>query len=61
MTKEEFKQRWESSDSGGGITDDIVAACAIEWGIVAANMDTTLYLVLKEANTTDFEEFTPEK
>lgn len=33
MTKEEFKRRWESDESGGGITYDDIAKCAVEWGI----------------------------
>jgi len=33
MTKEEFKKRWESNDSGGGITVDDCADCYIEWGL----------------------------
>jgi hypothetical protein len=34
MTKEEFKLRWESDETGGGITLDEVAKCAIEWGLL---------------------------
>jgi len=33
MTKEEFKKRWDSDESGGGITYDDIAECAIAWGI----------------------------
>lgn len=35
MTKEEFKNRWESDENGGGITFDDIADCAKEWGIYA--------------------------
>ena len=33
MTKEEFKQRWDSDEHGGGITFDDIADCAKAWGI----------------------------
>jgi len=33
MTKQEFKQRWESNDEGGGITYDDIADCAVTWGL----------------------------
>jgi hypothetical protein len=33
MSKEEFKERWESNDSGGGITTAEIAECAKEWGL----------------------------
>jgi hypothetical protein len=64
MTKKEFKRRWESTENGGGITYDIVADCATEWGIIAPrtmDMETVLYLVLKAAKTVDAEEFAPEE
>ena len=32
MTKKDFKELWESNDDGGGITNQDVANCAIEWG-----------------------------
>ena len=32
MTKEEFKEKWESED-GGGITFNDIADCAKDWGI----------------------------
>lgn len=33
MTKEEFKERWESDEEGGGITYDDIAKCAEGWGL----------------------------
>ena len=33
MTKEEFAARWDSDDSGGGITFDEIADCAKTWGL----------------------------
>lgn len=33
MTKEEFRERWDSDENGGGITYDDIAKCAIEWGL----------------------------
>lgn len=64
MTKKEFKQRWESNDSGGGINFDDVAECAIAWNITRTprimQIDRVRYLVLKAANTNDAEEFKPQ-
>lgn len=63
MTKEEFKKRWESDDSGDGITWDDIANCAISWGISSKPrtkpMDDIRYQVLKAAGTNDCEEFAP--
>lgn len=63
MTKQEFKNRWESSDDGGGITFDEIAKCAVEWGINSrpktSSIHKVMYAVLKAANTNDFEEYNP--
>ena len=63
MAKEEFKDRWESDDNGGGINYDDIAECAKEWGISSrpriANMDRIRYQVLKAAGTVDADEFYP--
>ena len=63
MNKTEFKTRWESNDNGGGITFDDIAECAVKWGISSrprtSHIGTIRYLVLKEANTNDAEEFKP--
>lgn len=63
MNKYEFKERWESNDSGGGITYDDIADCYIKWGLgqhpKTRPMDTVRYLVLKSANTCDAEDFNP--
>lgn len=64
MTKEEFKQRWESDDNGGGITFNDIANCAKAWGLFLAprtsEMGRVRYQVLKAANTNDCEDFNPE-
>jgi len=64
MTKQEFKQRWESNDNGGGITFDDIAECAKAWGVVSTprimQIDRVRYMVLKAAGTYDAEEFAPE-
>lgn len=65
MTKEEFKQRWESNDNGGGICFDDVADCAKAWGLYrtprTAQINKVLYRVLVAAGTVDAEEFNPEE
>ena len=64
MKKHEFKARWESNESGGGITFNDIAECAIEWGIAKTprimQIDIIRYKVLKAAGTNDAEEFKPE-
>ena len=35
MTKEEFRERWDSDENGGGITYDDIADCAKAWGLFA--------------------------
>jgi len=61
MTKEKFKERWESNEDGGGIIGQDIANCAIEWGISSRpytrNMDTIRYQVLKAAEVSDAEDF----
>jgi len=63
MTKEQFKTRWESNNSGDGITMNEVAACAKAWGVsnspLITQMDHLLYKVLKAAKTNDAEQFNP--
>lgn len=65
MEKYEFKRRWESDETGGGITFDDIAECAKEWGIAAKPrirpIDQIRYLVLKAAGVNDAEEFKPEE
>lgn len=65
MTKQEFKQRWESDDGGGGITYDDIADCAKNWGIASAprtmNIYKVCYMVLKSAGTNDAEDFATEQ
>ena len=64
MTKEEFKQRWESSSRGGGITFNDIANCAVSWGLFkfprTSQIDLVRYKVLKAAQTVDAEEFAPD-
>jgi hypothetical protein len=63
MTKEQFKTRWESNDSGGGITFNEIAECAKAWGLYStprtSQINKVLYAVLKAANTKDVEEYKP--
>ena len=63
MNKQEFKERWEGDDSGGGITFDDIAQCAIDWGISrrprTCSIGSIRYLVLKEAGTVDAEDYNP--
>jgi hypothetical protein len=64
MTKQEFKERWESDDDGGGLTMNDIADCAVEWGISDRPKTRSLtliqYEVLKAAGVSDAEEFAPE-
>lgn len=61
MTKEEFKQRWESDEDGGGITWNDIEECAQAWGIAMSPatmpMEKVRYLVLLAAKTNDAEDF----
>jgi hypothetical protein len=65
MTKQEFKDRWESNDNGGGISYDDIAKCAVAWGISRTpktrRIDAIRYQVLVAAGTVDAEEFAPEQ
>ena len=63
LTRQQFKERWERDDIGGGITYEDIADCAAEWGL-ASNpktmpMNRVLYMVAKEAGTSDHEEYKP--
>lgn len=33
MTKEEFKERWDSDEDAGGITNAEIADCYVAWGL----------------------------
>lgn len=61
MNKAEFKARWESDDTGGGVTFDDVAECAKKWGLFArprtARINDVLYAVLVAAKVEDAEEY----
>lgn len=63
MTRQEFKERWESNYRGGGITNNDVADCAIAWGInrhpKSCRIQDVVYQVLRFAGTNDAEEFKP--
>jgi len=65
MTKEEFKTRWDGDDSGGGISYNDIADCAVAWGISRTpktrRIDLIRYQVLVAAGTVDAEEFKPEE
>jgi hypothetical protein len=51
MTEQEFIDRWNSDDEGGGITFDDIADCAQKWGLVQrpriSPIDSVLAIVLK--------------
>lgn len=36
LTKEQFKELWDSNDEGGGITYDDIADCAKAWGLFSS-------------------------
>lgn len=59
MTREEFKKRWDSDDSGGGITFEDVAICAKDWGLSSRpktrNIHEVLEMVLSAAGVDDEE------
>lgn len=61
MTPEEFKQRWESNDDGGGITYNDIAECAKKWGLYssprASDITKVRYAVLKRAGVSDLEDW----
>lgn len=65
MTKEQFKEKWESGEDGGGITFDDVAKCARAWGLYATpktnEMCKVLYDVLKASDCEDAEEYAVEE
>lgn len=65
MTREQFKELWESNNEGGGITFNDIADCAISWGVSSCpytqEMRVVQYQVLVEAKTNDAEEFNPYK
>ena len=58
MTKTEFKNRWDSNESGDGITYDDIAECAKEWGLFKTprihDLHTVRAAVVKAANTNDW-------
>ena len=64
MTKEKFKQRWESNDDGGDITFDDIADCAVAWGLFrtprTSHIDLVRYRVLKAADVMDAESYNPD-
>lgn len=53
MTREEFADRWDSDESGGGITYDDIADCAKAWGLYrrprTANMEKVVERVVSES------------
>lgn len=57
MTKQEFKERWESSDDGGGITFNDVAEVAKEWNLYENprihKMDVVLSSVLRASGVSE--------
>ena len=63
MTPEQFKERWESDETGGGITMADIAACATNWGLASypknMPMSAVRYLVLKAAGVNDLYQYRP--
>ncbi len=61
MTKQEFKERWESNKSGGGVTFNDIAECAIAWGVSSSprtqQINSVRYSVLKASGCSDAEDF----
>lgn len=64
MTKEEFKQRWESGEDGGGIQFRHFLKAMKEWDIARTpelyDPAYVLYEVLSAASTVDAESYNPE-
>lgn len=60
LTKEKFKELWDSNESGGGITNDDCADCAAAWGLAKIprimSIDKIVYMVCKAANVNDMPE-----
>ena len=63
MTPQQFKERWDSSDDGNGITFADIAECAASWGVTNCQnilpTDAVRYLVLKAAGVSDAEDYPP--
>ena len=63
MTRQQFKERWESDDTGDGITFADIAECAADWGVTNCPrilpIDAVRYLVLKAAGVNDAENYRP--
>lgn len=63
MTKEEFKAVWDSDETGGGITNDVLRDCAYEWKLCRkrpSKMDifSVIALVTRAAGTHDADNWT---
>ncbi len=65
MTRQQFKERWESDSTGGGITFADIAECAANWGVTNCQTilptDAVRYLVLKAAGVSDAEDYPPNR
>ncbi len=63
MTPQQFKERWESDSTGGGITFEDIEECARDWGLGNCQSilptDAIRYLVLKAAHVNDAEDYRP--
>ena len=63
MTRQQFKERWESDDTGDGITFADIAECAADWGVTNCPrilpIDAVRYLVLKAAGVNEAEDYRP--
>ncbi len=64
MTPRQFKERWESNATGGGITFKDIAECAVNWGVTSCPsilpVAAVRYLVLKAAGVNDAEDYPPD-
>lgn len=63
MTRAQFKKKWESNDSAGGISFSHIADCAKAWGLFSSpkthSINRVTYEVLKAAGTKDAEDYNP--
>ena len=64
-TKEKFKELWEANEQSSRLTFDDIADCAVAWGISSKPkikpIQLIQYQVLKAANISDAEEYSPYK
>ena len=63
MTPEQFRERWNSDEEGGGITYEDIAVCARSWGLFPKPkiepIEKVKMAVLKAAGVQDEQPYTP--